>query len=232
MPLAFTILVASLGSRVEEFLVAALSGQGYEVRSALGLEQLLTTVSRTIDLVLLDIPDEDGLAHLGTVRAASQGALVVLGPRRNDRLLVAALEQGADDYVPRPFRTDELLARIRAQLRRRQRNQGAAISFGRFHLDPHSREASFDGTPLTLSAEEFALLTTLAARPGHLYPADTLVQQIWGSGQDATDHLASAIERLRGMIEADPRSPSVLGGDMAHGFWIGGAVQERELNAE
>jgi DNA-binding response OmpR family regulator len=154
----------------------------------------------------------------------------VIGPARNGRLIVEALEVGADDYVGRPVRSAELLARVRAQLRRRQRTQGFALTFGPLSFDPHGREAWCDGKPLALSSEELALLALLAARPGNSYPADFLTANIWGQARrHETTLLLGTVARLRSLIEHDPARPTVLGGDQVSGFWLGGAVRERAL---
>ncbi|MBX0329280.1 hypothetical protein K2Z83_16520 [Oscillochloris sp. ZM17-4] len=123
MGLAYTILVAGLGSRVEDFLVPVLADQGHIIHTAVGPTAIFATLDTQFDLLLIDLPSEGELGYLRELRDRCGCAMVVFGPARNDRLLVAALEQGADDYVQRPFRTDELLARIRAQLRRVQRNR-------------------------------------------------------------------------------------------------------------
>lgn len=231
MSLAFSILIAGLGTRVEEHLIPILEGHGYIVRKALGLQAILDTLSRSIDLLLLDLPAEDGLGWLTTVRGACTCPMLVIGPARDDRLLVASLERGADDYVQRPFRTDEILARIRAQLRRRERSQGLALTFGPLNIDPHGRQATSNGAPLDLTPEEFALLVTLAARPGFACPATLLIEQVWGQGQHGNlELLDRSIQRLRALVEPDPQAPTILGGDHSHGYWLGGISQERELN--
>ncbi|NTU80316.1 MAG: response regulator transcription factor [Chloroflexales bacterium] len=233
MALAFTILIGGLGTRTDEYLVPILQGENYNVRTATGLQEILDTLSRSLDLVILDLPADSALAHLAAVRVACPCSLLVIGPARDDKLLVEALEQGADDYVQRPFRTDELLARIRAQLRRRERSQGFVLIFGSLSIDPQGRQAARDGTPLALSPEEFALLATLAARPGYACPPTLLLEQVWGHGcREDTHLLTSAISRLRAMLEPDPHAPSVLGGSLTQGFWLGGISHERELNGE
>jgi DNA-binding response OmpR family regulator len=231
MALAQTVLIAGLGSRVEEFLIPILGDHGYQVRTALGVEAVMQTIGRSIDLVLLDLPSGADLVHIATLRAACPSAMIVVGPGRDDRLLIDALELGADDYVARPFRTTELLARIRAQLRRRQRSQGVTLSFGPLSIDPHSREVTCNGAPLQLSAEEYYLLILLAARPGHIYPCDFLTAQVWGSRHDDPEILHTTVARLRSLIELDPAAPAILGGDRNRGYWMGGTVQQaRELN--
>ncbi|MEI7770737.1 MAG: hypothetical protein WCI67_12135 [Chloroflexales bacterium] len=125
MAFSYTVLIASLGSRIEEFLVPVLTGHDYTVRTAVGLAAIFASLDASIDLVLLDLPSEGDLRDLSELRDRCGCAMIVIGPARNNRLLVASLEHGADDYVQRPFRTDELMARVRAQLRRVQRSRPA-----------------------------------------------------------------------------------------------------------
>ncbi|WP_129628324.1 response regulator [Candidatus Oscillochloris fontis] len=120
MALVYTILVASLGNRVEEYLIPILLEQGYVVETSVGSLSTLATVGPHIDLLLVDLPSKNELPDFRSLRERTSTAIIVLGPARNDPLLVTTLELGADDYVQRPFRTDELMARIRAQLRRVQ----------------------------------------------------------------------------------------------------------------
>jgi DNA-binding response OmpR family regulator len=128
MSFSYTILIAGLGSRIEDFLVPVLTGQGHLVHTAIGLAATLESLSEAFDLALIDLPSESEFQYLRDLRATCSCAMIVIGPPRNERLLVAALEQGADDYVQRPFRTDELMARVRAQLRRVQRSRPAGDS--------------------------------------------------------------------------------------------------------
>lgn len=233
MGLAFSVLLARLSAGLESYLIPILEGHGYLARTAQGLPNLLNTLSRSIDLLILDLPDPDELEHVPAIRAACPCPMLVLGPARDDRMLVRALELGADDYVQRPFRTDELLARVRAQLRRRERSLGLGLSFGPLAIDPHGRQATRDGAPLELTPEEFALLVTLAARPGYACPPPLLLEQVWGHGsRDDTTLLADTIAHLRAMLEPDPQAPTILGGSLSQGFWLGGISQERELNGE
>lgn len=233
MALAYSILVAGLGTRIDEFLVPVFTSQGYKVQSAIGLKSTLASISHSLDLVLIDVPTADELSGLIDVRAACSCALVVVGPARNDKLLVAVLEQGADDYVQRPFRTDELLARIRAQLRRRQRGLREPAIFGHFRIDPAARVATVHEAPLDLSPEEFTLLTILAAQPGYRHPGHYLIEQVWGRAQTGNSALLErVIARLRSLIELIPSAPSLLHGDLSVGYWIDGMTQLRELRAE
>jgi len=232
MALAYSLLVAGLGSRIDDFLIPVLDGQGYDVHSAIGRDQLLAALGRDFDLVLLDLPSPTELPQLAEVRAATACPLLIIGPARSDKLLVAALEQGADDYVQRPFRTDELLARIRAQLRRRLRGPADGASFGRLQINPGARQISRAGEPLDLSPEEFALLATLAAQPGFCHPPAFLLEQIWGSAHRGdVALLAATISRLRALIEDDPSAPRLLGGEPATGYWLSHPGARQELRA-
>ncbi len=230
MALSSSILVAGLGERTCEFLIPTLLKEGYQTHVAVGLHPILERLHCAIDLVLLDLPSADEVASLPTVRAASSATMIVIGPGRNAHLVVRALDLGADDYVQRPFRTDELLARVRAQLRRRN-SQGSILVFGKLSLDPQGRRATYGGRALDLGVEEFALLSLLAARPGHLYPSEFLARQVWGAARCSDcDLLASTVTRLRHLIEPDPEVPTILVGSRERGYWLGGLT--RELNRE
>ncbi|MEI8306687.1 MAG: hypothetical protein WCF99_06420 [Chloroflexales bacterium] len=118
MAFSHTVLVAGLGSRIEEFLGSVLTDHGYTIRTAIGPEAVFASLNEWFDLVLVDLPSEDELGYLRPLRNRCACAMIVIGPPRNGKLLVASLEQGADDYVQRPYRIDELMARMRAQMRR------------------------------------------------------------------------------------------------------------------
>jgi DNA-binding response OmpR family regulator len=221
MALSYSILIASLGQRIDDFLIPIFTAKGYHVRTALGSAEIARTLSRSLDLVLLDMPSAHELPELPPIREACPCALVVVGPQRNDKLLVAALEYGADDYIQRPFRTDELLARIRAQLRRRQRTYLPTVTLGPLMIDPPARTATYHGTPLDLSPEQFTLLAILAAQPGYPHPAGYLLEQVWGRSQiGATPLLEEAIAALRMLIEPVPAQPQLVSGDSELGYWL------------
>lgn len=232
MRLPFSILVASLSSQGEDHLAHTLEDEGYQVYSSVGVEALRAQLAHPVDLVLLDLISEDELEAFAAARAACQCACIVIGPARSPKLLVAALDRGADDYVARPFRTAELLARVRAHLRRRRPGSSFVLSFGHLSLDPQERQARRDGALLDLTSEEFTLLSLLASRPGNPYPPGFIAGQIWGAGRNSeADQLALMIARLRTLIEADPTNPAILGGDLLHGFWLNDRAHERQLNA-
>jgi DNA-binding response OmpR family regulator len=221
MAFSYSILIASLGQRVDDFLIPIFTANGYHVRTALGDAEIGRTLSRSLDLVLLDMPSAHELPAMSAIREACHCALVVIGPQRNDKLIVATLEYGADDYIQRPFRTDELLARIRAQLRRRQRAYLPTVTLGPLLIDPPARSALYHGKPLDLSPEQFTLLAILAAQPGYPHPAGYLLEQVWGRSQiGATPLLEATIASLRRLIEPAPTQPRLLAGDSEVGYWL------------
>jgi DNA-binding response OmpR family regulator len=176
-------------------------------------------LSSSPDLVLLDIPSQGELEHLREIRQQTSASLLLIGPARSDKLLVAALERGADDYVQRPFRTDELMARIRAQLRRLQRSSLAPIQIGGLQIDPFARTALFNGAALALTPAEFNLLSLLAAAPNTPHQPAALAEQIWGRSS-GDDLLAATVARLRNLIELRPEAPGLLCGDQQAGYWL------------
>lgn len=219
---SYSLLLASLGHRVETFLIPILTERGYYVRTALGRLAIEQMLSRSLDLVLLDLPSTEEFAHMEAIREACSCPLLVIGPQRHEKLLVAALEAGADDYVQRPFRTDELLARIRAQLRRRRRIYLPATTIGPLQINPQEQQVNFHDQPLQLTPEQFALLAILAAHPGYTHPPLYLIEQVWGIHHiDHTHLLDEAINALRQLLEVAPATPTFLHGDHAQGYWIG-----------
>ncbi|NJN18171.1 MAG: response regulator transcription factor [Oscillochloris sp.] len=221
MPHAYHVLVGGLGNRIDEFLVSALTGQGYQVRQALGLPAILADLGTLVDLVLLDLPNAADLSHLPNVRAACTGTLIVIGPARNERLLIEVLEQGADDYVQRPFRTDELLARVRAQLRRRPPVVVPPLQIGTLSIDLAAHQVRRDNLPIRLSVEEYTLLAIFAAQPGFRYSVEYLIEQVWGRGHaGAAERIDGLIEQLRTMLGDNPLAPRLIPGDPRRGYWL------------
>ncbi|MFQ3662391.1 MAG: response regulator transcription factor [Chloroflexaceae bacterium] len=224
-----SILVSGLGERTHEYLVPRLLQEGYQASLAVGLKHTLELLRSRIDLLLLDLPSADEVIHVPAIRAACSATIIIIGPARNDRLVVSALELGADDYVQRPFRTDELLARIRAQLRRRNGQMGT-LAFGLLSFDLQARQAIRAGQPVELEPQALTLLTLLASRPGYPYPSDVLAERLWGScDQVSLAHLTATVERLRALIETDPQSPAILGGNIEQGYWLSHMTQARNV---
>jgi DNA-binding response OmpR family regulator len=170
----------------------------------------------TWDLVLLDLmlPDGDGLDLCRSLRELQPAVpVIMLSARASETQRVLGLELGADDYVAKPFSMLELVARVRALLRRVQRQSVPAAvatdpSFGPFRLDTVRRALWRDGEATDLPLREFDLLAFLARHPGRAFTRAELLRQVWGDGFDGYEHTVNShINRLRARIEDDPREP-------------------------
>ena len=155
-------------------------------------------------LVLLDrrLPDGDGLTLIGRVRRTQPGVPVIVLSALDAVLdRVCGLDKGADDYLPKPFDTDELLARIRAALRRPGAEDAPPIACGRLAFDLSSRSVTIGGAPLTLKRRELALLESLIRRAGRVVQRETLVEEIYGFDDDIQSNTLDAhVSRLRGRL--------------------------------
>jgi len=161
------------------------------------------------DAVILDLmlPDADGLDLCRSIRARSEIPLLMLTARGDPLDRVVGLELGADDYLPKPFEPRELLARLRAILRRR-RAPGSAdvLRFGRLEIDKGAREVRLDGQRKTMTAHQFALLLTLAERAGRVLSREALMDLTKGASLEDFDRSIDVhISRLRAAIEDDPK---------------------------
>lgn len=207
------LLIIDDDTRLSAMLRDYLSGSGYEVRTAAtagaGLADL---VRHPADAVVLDVmlPDLDGFEVLRRIRARSDVPVLMLTARGDETDRIVGLEIGADDYLPKPFSSRELLARLRAILRRRLAGTaGAAIlRFGRLEIDPGSRMARLDGERCDITGHQFDLLLALAESAGRILTRDQLIDKVRGSGGDAFDRSVDVhISRIRAAIEDDPKHP-------------------------
>jgi DNA-binding response OmpR family regulator len=193
------ILIVEDEERIASFLTKGLSGAGYHVTwAASGAEALALARAETVDLVILDLglADMDGLTVLGRLRDAGRTVpVIVLTARTSVTDTVASLEGGADDYMTKPFRFAELLARVKLRLRplgaadgggcqRMGCAPGTVLAIGPVHLDLATRRALVDGTEVSLSAREFALAETLMRRPGQIFSREQLLSLVWGYDHD------------------------------------------------
>lgn len=193
---------------------------GYEVRREAAVDAALRAIAaQRFDLVLLDtlVPGVDGVEVCRQLRTRSEYVpLIMISARATETHRVLGLELGADDFIAKPFSMLELVARVRALLRRvdRQRNpagETAAVRFGHCSLDPVRRELrrARDAIPLTL--REFDLLYFLARHPGQVFSRSELLDRVWGAGFEGYDHTVNShINRLRTKIETDPQSPRLI----------------------
>lgn len=182
---AARILIVDDEKQIHRFLRPALEATGYEVEQAMtGGEGLRLAASRAPDLVLLDLglPDEDGQTLLPRLRAFSDVPVIILSARDQEAQKIMALDNGADDYVEKPFGLGELLARIRAGLRHRRMQDGLepVLKAGGLVLDLDKRELRENGLLLSLSKREFALLEMLMRNLGRVVTHKQLLTAVWG----------------------------------------------------
>lgn len=210
------ILVVDDEPQITRVLRTTLSSQGYDIRVANDGEMALELMKNwTPHVVITDLamPNRDGVSLCRQVRQVSQVPIIVLSVRGQDRSKVEALDAGADDYVTKPFSMNELLARIRAQLRRAPlaEEQPSALSDGDFKIDLEARSVKVAGREVHLTPKEFDLLVYLARRPGKVVTHRTLLAAVWGQNNtEQPEYLRVFVGQLRKKIELDPSSPKYL----------------------
>jgi two-component system KDP operon response regulator KdpE len=210
------ILIVDDDPQIRRVLRTTLVVQGYEVADARSGEDALEKVREgKYDLILLDMNMEgmDGIETCREIRASSDVAIVMLTVRDTERDKVSALDAGADDYVTKPFSTPELLARVRAALRRvpSLENGPQVIKAGELELDLQARRIRLRGNSIRLTPKEFELLRYLALHPNIPIPHMKLLQAVWGPDYgEEVEYLRVFINQLRKKIEADPGSPQFI----------------------
>ena len=205
------VLVVDDEPQIIRGLRVILTNAGYRVEEATTKKEALDAVSvRPPDAIVLDLvlPDGDGIEVCKDIRRWSQVPIVVLSAVGDERQKVRALDAGADDYVTKPFGSEELLARIRAVLRRRSEEGDAAVRVGDLEIDLADRTVRRNGKQLHLTPIEFDLLSKLAEHPGRLVTHRQLLQEVWGPGyEDETHYLRVHFAHVRAKIEPDPSNP-------------------------
>ncbi len=193
---------------------ANLRGAGYEVETAAtGEEALASAAMRPPDAVILDLvlPGKSGTDVTRELREWSKAPVILLSAVGDERDKVAALDAGADDYVTKPFGIDELLARLRAALRRATPTGEPVLEVGDLRLDLEKRSASFAGRHLTLTPHEFTLLRVFMQNEGKLLTHPSLLREVWGPQyHDESHYLHVYVSQLRRKIEPDPARPRYI----------------------
>jgi DNA-binding response OmpR family regulator len=219
MPESATILLVDDEEPVQKLLTYPLERDGYRVVQARdGEEALRRFDEERIDLVVLDVmlPKLDGLEVCKRLRSGSAVPIIMLTARDDEVDKVLGLELGADDYITKPFSIREFRSRVRAVLRRaagvRQDLSGSeAIEVDGLRIEPARRAVEVGGEPVELTYVEFELLRTLAARPGHVFSRQRLLEEIWGSADYRDPRTIDVhVRHLREKLELDPSDPQFL----------------------
>jgi two-component system, OmpR family, response regulator ResD len=214
------ILIVDDEPTIVEVVQLYLQREGFAVAIATDGQAALESVARRRpDLIVLDLmlPQVDGLEIIRRVRSSGTLPIIMLTARGEETDRVVGLELGADDYVTKPFSPRELVARVKAVLRRAQasdqssRSGNDAISAGPLRIDPASRKVTLAGRELNLTAREFDLLIFMTRHPGQVFTREQLLDQVWGFAfaSDAST-VTVHIRRLREKIEQDPTAPQFL----------------------
>jgi len=208
------VLVVDDEPPIRKLLRMGLETQGYQTMDASNAKAALELMSGKPDLVILDLglPDMQGLELLRQIRAAREDLpIVVLSSRGDEVAKVAALDQGADDYVTKPFGMEELLARIRAALRHQLQVQGERPVFklGGLSVDLVRRIVKVDGKEVKLSPKEYELLRLLIQHAGKVLTHKFLLKELWSTSIDP-QYLRVYVRQLRNKIEPDPARPHYI----------------------
>jgi two-component system KDP operon response regulator KdpE len=213
------ILIVDDEPQITRVLRRSLTTHGYDVRVASdGLVALQTFGDWLPDLVVTDLsmPGTDGLQLCRNLRAISQLPIIVLSVRGEESMKVQALDAGADDYVTKPFGMNELLARIRAALRRAVAAKAddvrsPVLEAGDFRIDLENRNVAVKGTEVHLTPKEYDLMVYLVSHPGKVLTHRTLLTSIWGGeSAEQTEYLRVFIGQLRKKIEPEPATPRYI----------------------
>ncbi|WDF74541.1 response regulator [Novosphingobium sp. KACC 22771] len=217
------VLVVDDEMAIRRLLRGSLSRAGLDVVEAANAREALAALNiDKPDLVLLDLglPDRDGMELIGPIKAA-KAALLVVSARDATGEKVAALDLGADDYVTKPFDTDEVLARVRVALRNRLLAENAAplVRLGAVEMDLAARIVRRNGAEVHLSPKEYGFLAELARYPGRVVSHAAILRSVWGPGQEqAVEYLRVAARGLRRKLEDVPVEQSMIRNEPGIGY--------------
>jgi two-component system, OmpR family, response regulator MtrA len=208
------ILVVDDDSSLSEMLTIVLRSEGFEPRVCPTGDQAMAMVREfKPDLVLLDLmlPGKDGVDVCRQIRGESGVPIIMLTAKSDTVDIVVGLESGADDYVVKPFKPKELIARLRARLRTYEDDTPESLEIGDLTIDVAGHTVKRGAEPLSLTPLEFDLLVCLARKPWQVFTREVLLEQVWGYRHAADTRLVNVhVQRLRSKVERDPESPIIV----------------------
>jgi len=221
-----TILIIDDEVQIRRLLEITLSANGYKISEAkTGKEGLALAATEQTILTILDLglPDTDGLNILKKLREWYQKPIIVLSVRNSEDDIVKALDEGANDYLTKPFRTGELLARIRVAIRHNQSiGDNPLIETGPLKIDLANHTVHKNEELIKLTSTEFSMLSLLARNEGRVLTHQYILKEIWGVGyQQQTQYLRVFMAQLRKKVEDDPSKPKLLNTESGIGYRFG-----------
>jgi two-component system, OmpR family, KDP operon response regulator KdpE len=209
-----TILVIEDDAQIRKFLRATFVAEDYRLFEAVTADEgMREAAARLPDLILLDLglPDKDGLEVLQRVREFSKAPVLVLSARGQEKDKIAALDLGADDYIAKPFAVGELMARVRAALRRSSVMVVYSVTFGNVQVDLGKRVVTVGGNEVHLTPNEYRLLGVLLKNAGKVLTQRQLLNEVWGPNHtEQAQYLRVYVAQLRRKLEEDPARPKHL----------------------
>lgn len=220
------ILVVDDDEALAEMIGIVVGAEGFEATFCADGDKALEAFERDQpDLVLLDVmlPGLSGIEICRRIRSISGVPIVMLTAKTDSADVVRGLEAGADDYIPKPFKPKELVARVRARLRHVDNSETERVRIGDLEIDVAGHEVTRDGKDLGLTPLEFDLLVTLARKPWKVFTREELLEEVWGYRHASDTRLVNVhIQRLRSKIEADPEHPVIVLTVRGVGYRAGG----------
>jgi two-component system, OmpR family, response regulator MtrA len=221
------VLVVDDDSSLSEMLTIVLRSEGFEPRVCPTGDQAMSMVREfKPDVVLLDLmlPGKDGVDVCRQIRGESGVPIIMLTAKSDTIDIVVGLESGADDYVVKPFKPKELVARLRARLRTYEDETPETLEIGDLTIDVAGHSIKRDSESLSLTPLEFDLLVCLARKPWQVFTREILLEQVWGYRHAADTRLVNVhVQRLRSKVERDPENPVIVLTVRGVGYKAGGA---------